>query len=256
MEEYHDYFNRPSFIESDPVQIPHLFTAQKDIEISAFLTASIAWGQRPVIIRNAKQLVESMPDGPYEFLMQADETQLEYFSGFKHRTFNGTDCVFFLRSLRNIYMYHKGLRGVFEEGFRIYGNIPETIMHFRNVFFSTAFPQRTLKHVADVSNNASAKRINLFLRWMVRKDDRGVDFGLWDIPASALYIPLDLHSGRTARELGLLSRKQNDWKAVRELTYELRKMDPDDPVKYDFALFGLGALGKPQKGMERGLRGF
>lgn len=244
LDEYYDLFNRPSFIESDPIQVPHRFSRREDIEISAFLTSSIAWGQRPVIIRNALNLVESMPGGPWEFLIQADEEQLEYFMNFKHRTFNGTDCHFFLSSLRNIYLYHNGLKGVFEEGYHLYGNIPGAIAHFRNVFFSTPFPHRTLKHIPDISSNAAAKRINLFLRWMVRKDGRGVDFGLWDIPMSALYIPLDVHTSVTARELGLLSRKQDDWKAVCELTFALREFDPEDPVKYDYALFGIGTLGK------------
>ncbi len=243
LEENYDFYDRSSFIKTDPIQIPHSFSLREDIEISAFITSSISWGNRSVIIRNAYSLVDSMPGGPFEFLMQADEDQLEYFIQFKHRTFNGTDCFFFLNSLRNIYLNYHGLKGVFEEGFRLYGNIPETIKHFRNIFFSIPFPRRTLKHIPDLDRNAGAKRMNMFLRWMVRKDIRGVDFGLWDIPASALYITLDIHSGNTARELGLLTRKQDDWKAVRELTFTLRKFDPEDPVKYDYALFGMSAFG-------------
>ncbi len=243
LDEYYDYFNRRGFISSDPIQVPHRFDSAPDIEIAAFLTAAISWGQRPVIIRNASWLVDSMPDGPWRFLMEAGESELGYFSSFRHRTFNGTDCVFFLRSLQNIYRNHGGLRGVFTEGYTLYGNIPGAIRHFRNVFFSIPFPARSLKHIPDLDKNAAAKRLNMFLRWMVRKDDRGVDFGLWDtIPASALYIPLDVHTGRVARELGLLSRKQNDWKAVNELTHRLRRFDRDDPVKYDYALFGISAL--------------
>ena len=241
LDEYYDYFNRPSFIETDPIQIPHLFKKPEDIEISAFLTATIAWGQRPVIIQNAKYLLDCMPDGPYEFLLQADETRFDFFSTFRHRTFNGTDCIFFLQSLKNIYENHNGLQGVFEEGYRLYRNIPDSIMHFRNVFFSIPFPHRTLKHIADISKNASAKRLNLFLRWMVRKDDRGVDFGIWNsIRPSQLYCPLDIHTGNVARKLGLVTRQQNDWKALEELMLHLRAFDPEDPVKYDFALFGLG----------------
>jgi uncharacterized protein (TIGR02757 family) len=244
LEEYHDVFNNPSFIQNDPVRIPHLFSKPEDIEISGFLTSAIAWGQRNVIIRNALNLVESMPGGPHEFLLQADDQEIEYFSQFKHRTFNGIDCRFFLNSLKNIYINHGGLKSVFEEGYNFTGNIPGAINHFRNIFFSIEFPRRTLKHIPDINRNAAAKRLNLFLRWMVRKDDRGVDFGLWDIPASALYIPLDVHTSGAARELGLLSRKQDDWKAVRELTYALRNFDPTDPVKFDFALFGISTLGK------------
>jgi uncharacterized protein (TIGR02757 family) len=244
LDTYVDYFNQRSFIASDPIQVPHSYTKREDIEIAGFLTATLAWGQRPVMIKNAFTLLESMPDGPHQFIMESDEDRFAFFESFKHRTFNGIDCIFFLKSLQNIYLHHGGLKNVFEDGFNLTGNIPGAIMHFRNIFFNIPFPQRTLKHVADVESNAAGKRINMFLRWMVRKDDKGVDFGLWDIPASALYIPLDLHSGKISRELGLLKRQQNDWKAVRELTFRLREFDPDDPVKYDFALFGLSALGK------------
>lgn len=245
LEDLHDHYNCRAFIESDPIQVPHRFTKSEDIEIAGFLTASLAWGQRPVIIRNSLKLVESMPDGPHEFLMCAKDYQLDSFGNFKHRTFNGTDCIFFLRSLQNIYKNLGGLKAVFYEGFQLYGNIPDTIRHFRNIFFSIPFPGRSLKHVADIDSGSAAKRINMFLRWMVRKDNRNVDFGLWtDIPMSALYIPLDLHSGKVAREMGLLSRKQNDWKSVSYLTHKLREFDKEDPVKYDYALFGLSAIGK------------
>lgn len=244
LDTWFDYFNQRSFIASDPIQVPHSFIKREDIEIAGFLTATLAWGQRPVMIKNAFLLLESMPDGPHQFLMESDEDRFDFFESFKHRTFNGADCIFFLKSLQNIYLYHGGLKSVFEEGLNLTGNIPGAIIHFRNIFFNIPFPQRTLKHIADVENNAAGKRINMFLRWMVRKDDKGVDFGLWDIPASDLYIPLDLHSGKISRELGLLKRQQNDWKAVRELTFRLREFDPNDPVKYDFALFGLSALGK------------
>jgi len=245
LEEYVDYFNRLSFIEQDPVKVPHIFAKAEDIEIAGFLSAILAWGQRAVIIRNATNLVEQMPDGPHAFLLQSDDDQLEQFLQFGHRTFNGIDCVFFLQSLRNIYRHHGGLRSVFEGGYRLYGNVPDSIRHFRNIFFNIPFPERTLKHIPDLDKKAAAKRVNMFLRWMVRSDDRGVDFGLWKgIPSSALYIPLDVHSGRVARELGLLKRKQNDWKAVSELTYRLRTFDQDDPVKYDFALFGISAMDK------------
>lgn len=241
---YVDFYNRKAFISSDPVSVPHNYSLKEDIEIAAFIAASLAWGQRSVMIRNATVLLESMPDGPFRFLMDSDITEFEYFSGFKHRTFNGVDCIFFLTSLKNIYSSHGGLETVFKDGYSIYGNIPGAIMHFRNTFFSIPYPSRTLKHVADVDRNAAGKRINMFLRWMVRKDKKGVDFGLWDLPPSALYIPLDIHSGRIARELKLIKRQQNDWKAVRELTFRLREFDHEDPVKYDFALFGLSALGK------------
>ncbi len=239
-----EYYNRRSFIAADPIQVPHSFSKREDIEIAGFLTATFAWGQRAVIINNAYRLLESMPDGPHQFLLESDEDRFLGFESFKHRTFNGIDCVFFLKSLQNIYLNHGGLRTVFEEGFREFNNIPKAIVHLRNTFFNIDFPRRTIKHFADIENNAAGKRINMFLRWMVRKDNKGVDFGLWDIPASALYIPLDLHSGNISRELGLLKRHQDDWKAVQELTFRLREFDPDDPIKYDFALFGLGAIGQ------------
>jgi uncharacterized protein (TIGR02757 family) len=244
LDTYVEYFNRRSFIVSDPIQVPHSFAKREDIEIAGFLTATLAWGQRPVMIKNAFSLVETMPDGPHQFLMESDEDRFISFESFKHRTFNGEDCIFFLKSLQNIYFYHGGLKTVFEEGFRQTGSIPGAIIHFRNIFFNIPFPRRTLKHIADIENNAAGKRINMFLRWMVRKDENGVDFGLWDIPESALYMPLDLHSGKISRELGILKRKQDDWKAVQELTFRLREFDRHDPVKYDFALFGLSALGK------------
>ena len=250
LEEYFDYFNRKGFIKDDPIQVPHQFSKPEDIEISGFFSAMLAWGQRPVIIRNANLIVESMPDGPHEFLKFAEDFQLESFDFFKHRTFNGTDCIFFLKSLQNIYNNHGGLRAVFADGYRLYGNIPDSIRHFRNIFFSIPFPGRTLKHIPDLDKGAAGKRINMFLRWMVRKDNRGVDFGLWEeIPPSALYIPLDIHSGSVARELGLLKRKQSDWKSVSKLTMKLREFDPVDPIKYDFALFGLGAMGKDLRGI-------
>ena len=245
LDDYYDYFNRRSFITSDPIQVPHQYEDPRDIEIAGFLTAILSWGQRTVIIRNATRMMESMPGGPYRFLIESNDDNLESFRQFKHRTFNGTDCVFFLRSLQNIYREHGGLGSVFQEGYSLYGNIPAAIRHFRNVFFSLPFPARTVKHIPDLDRNAAAKRINMFLRWMVRKDDRGVDFGLWErIPPAALYIPLDVHSGKVARELGLLTRRQNDWKAVNELTLRLRSFDRKDPVKYDFALFGISALEK------------
>lgn len=245
LDEYVSIYNRKGFISNDPVSVPHSFSLTEDIEIAGFLAASLAWGQRPVIIRKAGELMDRMPGGPWRFLTEADDYQLESFDNFQHRTFNGTDCVFFLKSLQNIYLRHGGLKTVFYEGYHLYGNIPDTIKHFRNVFFSIPFPGRTLKHIADINRGSAAKRINMFLRWMVRRDNGGVDFGLWDkIPSSALYIPLDVHSGSIARELGLLKRKQNDWRAVNQLTQKLREFDRNDPVKYDFALFGLGAIGK------------
>ena len=236
----HDQYNRPEFILNDPIQVPHSFSSGKDIEISAFLTATIAWGNRQSIIKSADSLMDRMDRAPYEFILSADSNDLERLQGFVHRTFNSTDMAWFVRGLQMIYRDHGGLERVFTDGSRI-GGAFGSLAHFRKVFVSSGLPGRTGKHVSDVEKGSAAKRLNLFLMWMVRKDRRGVHFGLWDgIPASDLMIPLDTHVGRVARLLGLLKRKTNDWKSVEELTAELRKIDPKDPCKFDFSLFGLG----------------
>ncbi len=245
LEEKYSYYNCQEFILSDPVQIPHLFDSKEDIEISGFLAATIAWGQRKTIISNALRLIGMMGNRPHHFILNAAEEDYDEFLSFKHRTFNGIDTVYFLQSLQNIYQNHGGLERVFLQGYEVNKNIREAIIYFRKVFFELPYPSRTGKHVADPGKNASAKRINMFLRWMVRCDNRGVDFGLWkNIAPAHLFIPLDVHTGSVAIKLGLLHRKQNDWLAVEELTGNLRKFDDCDPIKYDFALFGLGAFEK------------
>lgn len=234
-------YNNMEFIESDPIQIPHRFTLDRDIEISGFLSAAIAWGLRKSIINNLNRLMNLMDNSPYDFLMNASEEQISKLLGFKHRTFQGEDCFYFIYSLRNIYKNHGGLRQVFEQSYKKDPRIVKVLEDFRNIFFEIQGLNRTKKHISDVTRGATAKRLNMFLRWMVRKDDMGVDFGIWTgIPASALYLPLDVHTGNVGRKLGLLLRKQNDWTAVEEITARLREFDPADPVKYDFALFGLG----------------
>ncbi len=242
LDEKVDCYNRLSFIEHDPIQVPHLFKKPEDIEISGFLTATISWGQRVSIINNAKELVEAMKGSPHQFIISADEEDMyEACAGFKHRTFNQEDCHYFFRSLRNIYHHHHGLSGVFYQGYQANHSVRDALSHFRKVFFEIRGMDRTKKHVSDVMKNSAAKRLNMYLRWMVRKDEKKVDFGIWDqIYAKDLYIPLDIHTGAVARKIGLLSRKQNDWKAVEELTANLRRFDLDDPVKYDYALFGMG----------------
>ena len=240
-----DQYNRPAFIQTDPIQVPRQYTEEPDIEISAFLTATLAWGQKITIISSARKLLSRMPGGPYHFLMEAGEEDLEAFLPFVHRTFNGYDCIYFLKSLRYIYRNYGGLRGIFENSFKKQGDLRDSMAEFRRLFFAHSDPGRSSKHVADVNRGASAKRLNMFLRWMVRRDKAGVDFGLWKgIPMHALYIPLDIHTGNVARKLGLLTRKQNDWGAVTELTARLRDFDPEDPVRYDYALFGLGSFEK------------
>ncbi len=243
LEEKYLYYNRPEFISSDPIQVPHQFENKEDIEISGFLAATIAWGQRKTIISNALRLIKMMDNRPHHFILNASNDDLAEFLQFKHRTFNGIDTVYFLQSLRNIYRNHQGMEHVFLKGYSKNRNIREAIIHFREVFFEIPHPDRTKKHVADPEKNASAKRINMFLRWMVRRDDRGVDFGIWkNMDPSDLNIPLDVHTGNVALKLGLLCRKQHNWQAVEELTDNLRRFDNRDPVKYDFALFGLGAF--------------
>lgn len=243
LDEKYLLFNTPAFIDEDPVSIPHLFTQKEDIEISGFLTALIAWGRRASIISNAQKLVSLMDMAPYDFVMNATDDDLSSLQGFVHRTFNAEDCTALMRGLRHIYRHHGGLEGVFANGLDkqsedVYG----AIIHARAAISAVEeFPARTHKHLANPAKGSSAKRINMYLRWMVRKDHGGVDFGLWKrISMRQLICPLDVHTGNVARKLGLLTRKQNDWKAAAELTGNLRKFDPDDPVKYDFSLFGLG----------------
>lgn len=239
-------YNRTDFIAPDPISIPHQFMKKEDIEISGFLTALISWGQRPVILKNANRLMELMEFEPHNFLIDANLNEFKRFDNFVHRTFNGIDCRFFLVSLKNIYIEHGGLEKVFNESLKESNNqMGEAIHRVRTIFFGKNAPGRCSKHFADPLANSAAKRINMYLRWMVRKDKQNVDFGIWKkISPSLLYCPLDVHSGRVARELGLLSRTQDDWKAVDELTANLRTLDPNDPVKYDFALFGAGVEGK------------
>ncbi|HKK80709.1 MAG TPA: TIGR02757 family protein [Prolixibacteraceae bacterium] len=244
LDEKYLQYNVPGFIPDDPVSIPHQFDKKEDIEIAGFLSATIAWGNRKSIIRNANRLLKEMGYYPYEFILDASEKDFEAFRFFVHRTFNGIDAVFFLKSLQNIYKYHDGLEAVFSKGYSMGGNLQSALHYFRTVFLEIPHEIRTEKHLANVLKKSSGKRLCMFLRWMVRNDNRGVDFGLWNrIPESALMMPLDVHTGTVSRKLGLLNRKQNDWQAVEELTAALREFDADDPVKYDFALFGMGVDG-------------
>jgi uncharacterized protein (TIGR02757 family) len=237
-------YNQPGFIEKDPISIPHRYSLKEDIEISGFLAATIAWGQRVSIVNNANRLMDLMDDSPYDFVMNFRESDLVRFEGFVHRTFNFNDLSTFVYALKNVYQEYNGMESVFAEGIK-HGGMDFAISHFRDVFFSIPHADRSRKHVSNPLQGASAKRINMFLRWLVRKDNAGVDFGIWKlIKPSMLICPLDVHSGRVARKLGLLSRKQDDWKAAEELTANLRLLDPIDPVKYDFALFGLGVFEK------------
>lgn len=238
LNEKYEKFNKKWFIETDPIQIPHQYKTKEDIEIAAFLTATIAWGKRSLIIDKAQQMQQIMQLEPYYFLMRHDFNDE---INFQYRTFMPADFTFFLRSLQNIYKKHGGLEQVFSAGYLPNHSVYEALIHFRKVFFEVEFLDRSQKHVANVLKNSTAKRLNMFLMWLVRNDGRGVHFGLWDsIKASHLMLPLDVHTGRISRQLGLLQRKQNDWKSVVEITEKLKAFDPTDPVKYDFSLFGLG----------------
>jgi uncharacterized protein (TIGR02757 family) len=235
-------YNTCDFIDSDPVQIPHLYQQKEDCEIAGFLSATIAWGKREMIIKNSHKMMGFLGDSPYDFILNHKESQLDSIENFVHRTFNIEDFKYFIKSLKNIYTNHNGLEGVFTK-YQSKDSIQPAIHEFKKIFFELAHQPRTSKHVSDPQKGSAAKRINMYLRWMVRQDDFGVDLGLWkNISPSLLSCPLDVHSGNVARKLGLLKRKQNDGKAVAELDASLRKLDPLDPVKYDFALFGLGVF--------------
>jgi len=240
LDQKYNEFNNQSFIQTDPIQIPHRFSQKENIEISAFLTSIIAWGNRKMIINNANKMMNILDNNPIDFIQNASQKEIENLPDFKHRTFNEIDFKFFIKSLQNIYKNHGGLENVFTKGYQKNNTVKNSMIHFREIFFSIPFPERTTKHIANVAKNSAAKRINMFLMWLVRNDNRGVHFGLWkNIPTSALMLPIDVHSGNTARRLGLLTRNANDWKAVEEISEQLRNFDPKDPIKYDFALFGL-----------------
>jgi len=237
-----DQYNNTRFIESDPIQIPHAFSKKEDIEIAGFLTATIAWGNRKSIINNANKMMALLDYAPHDFVMQHTNNDLDRLAPFVHRTFNGADFAQFIKSLKHLYTRHHGLEAVFQT-YSHKDSMQFAIHKFKSIFFEVAHLERSKKHVSDPLNNSAAKRINMFLRWMVRQDNTGVDLGIWKhISPSKLSCPLDVHSGNVARKLGLLNRKQNDAKALAELDSNLRKLDRRDPVKYDYALFGLGVF--------------
>jgi len=238
-------FNTPDFIEKDPISIPHQFKKRQDIEITAFWVAMLAWGQRKTIINKANELIQLMDGAPYDFILNHKEKDRKAFLDFKHRTFQATDTLYFLEFFQNFYKENKTLETAFAKHLTPESvNIEAALKGFHEIFFELPdSPKRTRKHVSTPIRNSSCKRLNMFLRWMVRPNDTGVDFGLWKkIKTNQLLIPLDVHVDRVARRLGLLKRKQTDWKSVVELTNNLKQLDEDDPVKYDFALFGIGVL--------------
>jgi uncharacterized protein (TIGR02757 family) len=237
-------YNTKAFIQDDPIRIPHQFKLKEDIEISGFLVATIAWGNRKSIVKSGERMIDLMGESPYDFVMSATPKQIASLNGFVHRTFNGDDFATFLKAIRNLYKNHGGFENVFAKH-ATPESVQPAIHEFKKVFFTIKHNERTEKHVSDPFKNSAAKKINMWLRWMVRKDKAGVDFGLWKtVNPSQLSCPLDVHSGNVARMLGLLKRNQNDAQALSELDANLRKMDNQDPVKYDFALFGLGVFEK------------
>ncbi len=238
-------YNVPDFIPGDPICIPHRFSLRQDIEISGFFAAILAWGNRTSIINSCQRLLHLMDDAPYQFVRHFQESDLKPFLQFAHRTFNGTDAYYFLRFLQEHYAKHNSLETAFSDAINPGDtDVEHGLNAFRRYFFSLEyFPERTQKHIAAPFRGSACKRLNMLLRWMVREDDTGVDFGLWSsIKPAQLICPLDVHTAQVARRAGLLQRKQNDWKAALELTEALRCFDPHDPVKYDFALFGMGVM--------------
>ncbi|OIQ29129.1 MAG: TIGR02757 family protein [Bacteroidetes bacterium MedPE-SWsnd-G2] len=237
-----ELYNTSKFIESDPIQIPHMFSNKEDIEIASFLSATIAWGNRKSIIKNANRMMDLLDHSPFDFVLNHSQEDLKPLKQFVHRTFNGDDFCQFITSLKHIYTTYGGLEPLFKLK-ATEDSIQPSIHNLKTVFFEIPHLERTQKHISDPLKNSAAKRINMFLRWMVRTDNTGVDFGIWDsISPAILSCPLDVHSGNVARKLGLLNRKQNDGKALNQLDLNLRALDPFDPVKYDFALFGLGVF--------------
>ncbi|MFL5728882.1 MAG: TIGR02757 family protein [Cytophagaceae bacterium] len=243
LEEKADYYNQPSFIKDDPISIPHLFTKKQDIEIMGLWAAVLAWGQRVTIINKCKELIALMDQAPYDFVMNHSDKDLKSLLKFKHRTFNATDTLYFIEFFRSYYSKNNSLEDAFRKGLDSKSaNIEQGLVNFHELFFSLEdFPERTKKHISTPARNSACKRLNMFLRWMVRNDGKGVDFGIWKkIKPSQLVCPCDVHVDRVARKLGLISRKQTDWQTAVELTENLKAFDPKDPVKYDFALFSLG----------------
>ncbi len=242
----YETYNQPDFISDDPISIPHRFSSLQDIEIMGFWASMLAWGQRKTIINKCEQLLALMDDAPYDFILNHEESDLKPFLNFKHRTFNDTDTLYFLSFFKHFYSEHESLEDAFLQGVNSTDeNLEAGLSAFHTLFFSLEdAPQRTRKHVATPERKSACKRLNMFLRWMVRDDNNGVDFGLWKrIQPSQLLCPLDVHVERVARKLSLLERKQSDWKATVELTDNLKALDKNDPVKFDFALFGLGLEG-------------
>lgn len=244
LEHLHDKYNRPEFIEPDPISIPHSFSDRHDREVAGFMAATIAWGNRKAIVKSAARMMQYMDYSPADFVRNASASELAHLQSYVHRTFNGQDFTDFVLAIRGITEHWGGIGEFFEQNYVATQSIPQVLSLFRKEFFSIEHNPHCEKHLSSIDKGAACKRLNMYLRWFVRHDDRGVDFGLWKkIPMSALYLPLDVHTGNMGRALGLLTRKQSDWKATDEITRSLREFCSDDPVRYDYSLFGAGIDG-------------
>ena len=241
LERLYDRYNRPEFIPDDPISVPHRYAERADREIAGFFAATIAWGNRKAIVRSGHRMMHFMDDAPADFVRNASERELAMLSTYVHRTFNGQDLRDFVLALRRMEELHGGIGAFFESRYEVTRSMPQVLADFRRAFFAADHAPHCEKHLSSIEKGAACKRLCMYLRWMVRRDGRGVDFGEWRrIPMSALRLPLDVHVGDVGRALGLLTRRQNDWRAVEELTAALRAFDAEDPARYDFSLFGVG----------------
>lgn len=247
LERLHNTYNNTDFIDEDPISIPHRYTGRRDREIAGLLSATIAWGNRKSIVRSGVRMMLYMDDAPADFVCNASERELALLSSYVHRTFNGGDFRTFVLAIRAFERRFGSIGAFFEERYEMLGTISAVLSDFRREFFCVDHEPRCEKHLSSVDKGAACKRLNMYLRWMVRRDERGVDFGEWQrIPMSALYLPLDVHTAAMGRALGLLDRRQNDWRAVEQITAALRTFDTADPVRYDYSLFGAGIAGNQE----------
>ena len=244
LEHLHDQYNRPEFIENDPISVPHSFTSRDDREVAGLLASTIAWGNRKAIVKSAHRMMQYMDNAPADFVRNASEGELARLGSYVHRTFNGEDFKDFVRGVRGMFERFGGIGEFVESRYEATGSMAQVLSDFRREFFACDHNSHCEKHLSSIDKGAACKRLNMYFRWFVRRDERGVDFGEWrKVPMSALYLPLDVHTGNMGRALGLLSRRQSDWKATVEITESLREFDAEDPVRFDFSLFGAGIDG-------------
>lgn len=244
LEQLHDRYNRPEFIENDPISVPHSFSTRDDREVAGLFASTIAWGNRKAIVKSAHRMMQYMDNAPSDFVRNASERELALLGSYVHRTFNGQDFQDFVRGTRGLFERFGGIGHFVEDRYEATGSMAQVLSDFRREFFACDHNPHSEKHLSSIDKGAACKRLNMYFRWFVRRDERGVDFGEWrKVPMSALYLPLDVHTGNMGRALGLLRRKQSDWKATEEITASLRDFDADDPTRYDFSLFGAGIDG-------------